>query len=50
MAPPPYAIGRTDGLRSVTSDDGRFRNLGGGHRVFKWILHGHFKPTPSATI
>ena len=23
---------------------------GGGHCVFKWILRGHFKPTPSATI
>ena len=23
---------------------------GGGHCVFKWILHGHFKPPRSATI
>ena len=23
---------------------------GGGHCVFKWILRGHLKPTPSATI
>ena len=26
------------------------RSLGGGHCVFKWILRGHLKPTPTATI
>ena len=27
-----------------------FGREGGGHCVFKWILCGHLKPTPSATI
>ena len=34
-----------------TPDFGRSLNLGvGGHCVLKWILHGHFKPTPNATV
>ena len=28
----------------------RFSNRGGGHSVFKWILRGHFKTIPRATV
>ena len=29
---------------------GMSENTEGGHCVFKWILQGHFKPPPNATI
>ena len=33
------------------SDKGpSINNVSSGHCVFKWILRGHLKPTPSATI
>jgi hypothetical protein len=33
-------------LRMAVGTGGR----GAGHGVFKWILCGHFKPTPNATL
>ena len=37
-------------VQNYMHESGRGWGGGGRHCVFKWVLRGHLKPTPGATI